>query len=96
MALLYAAALHLDLRFLAGAAAGATVATVTITTTLVLKMLPPKPSEMETAELRKLYDAVEARHNSLVEKILPMIPETDILKNPDFREIDKRSRLLVR
>ncbi|KAF9782710.1 hypothetical protein BJ322DRAFT_166490 [Thelephora terrestris] len=50
--------------------------TVAVTTTLAAGMLPSITAEAKAAELRKLFNMVEARHDYFVGKVLPKIPST--------------------
>lgn len=84
--------MDINIVFLAGSAAGATL---TITTSLAVGMLTSLTAEAKAADLRKLYDMVEARHRLFTDKILPRIP-TSMAKCDEFKGMEKRTFLLER
>jgi len=82
--------MNVTVGFLAGSAAGLTF---TVTTTVATNVFPSLTAEAKAADLRKLYDMIEARHRLVVDKILPKLPKAKAL-HPDFEGMEKRTILL--
>ncbi|KAF9649331.1 hypothetical protein BDM02DRAFT_3113929 [Thelephora ganbajun] len=59
-----------------------------------MKMLPSMTAEQRAADLREQYNMVKSRHEHFVEKILPRIPLSDRVKNPDFQGTGETTFLL--
>ena len=72
--------------------AHAAIITVGITTTVAAGMIPPITAKSKTAELRKRFDMVEARHEFFVKRILPRLPEDEV-KSDSFK-VEKTEALL--
>lgn len=84
--------MNVSIVFLAGSAAGVTA---TVTTTVVVDMLPSLTANAKAADLRKLYDMVEARHRFIADTILPKLPASKA-DHPDFKGVEKTTTLLER
>jgi len=74
----------------------ASTATLQVTTGFPLGLLPPLTAQSKAAELRKRYDLVGRRHRHFVEKILPMMPSSQVAVHSDLQGVVRTTVLLER